>query len=404
MVQVRLKVKTLTAVVAIALWLCLAAHAASKYRVLHSFTGSDGSGPYGGVTLDQKGDLYGTTAGGGVCGTVFRLKSQTSGRWEETVLYQFGSGHDPCDPWSSIIFDDAHNLYATTVGGGAYYSGTVFELTRGSDGWMDSVLYSFGAHSNDAYAPSAGLVMDNVGNLYGTGHAVFELQPDSGGWSEKVLHHFCSWSNCRDGDGPFAGLILDASGNLYGTTEDGGGNCGSCGVVFELDSVSGGTWREHVLHAFDNNGKDGYTPGNGALITDAKGNLYGTTEVGVAGEWGTVFRLTRGTDDLWREAILYNFKNGPSGGFPAAGVVMDKAGNLYGTTDSGGTTSCDCGVVYKLAPGKNGKWTYAVLHAFSGIDGAIPAGNLTLDDKGNLYGGTVLGGSTGNGVIFELTP
>jgi uncharacterized repeat protein (TIGR03803 family) len=244
--------------------------------------------------------------------------------------------------------------------------------------------------------------MDNAGNLYGTGHAVFELLPGSDGWGEEVLHHFCSWSNCRDGDGPFAGLILDGSGNLFGTTEDGGGNCGACGVVFELTPTSGGGWKETVLHAFDNNGKDGYTPGDGALLMDGSGNLYGTTEVGGCCG-GTVFKMTPGSKGHWTETILYNFKPGASGWFPTAGVVMDKAGNLYGTTDDGGTSSCDCGLVYKLAPA-NGKWTYTVLHRFSGADGAVPAGNLTLDDKGNLYGGTVLGGGTGNGVIFELTP
>jgi len=302
-----------------------------------------------------------------------------------------------------VILDGAGNLYGTAPYGGVHDGGDVFELRPSQTGWTETILYSFGAHSNDAYAPSAGLVMDNMGDLYGTGHAVFELMPDSGGWSEKVLHRFCSWSNCRDGDGPFAGLILDASGNLYGTTEDGGGKCGSCGVVFELTPTTGGRWEERVLHAFDDNGKDGVTPGGGALTMDGSGNLYGTTETGGCCG-GTVYKLTPNPDGRWKETILHNFKPGTGGSFPVAGVVMDKAGNLYGTTVDGGSASCDCGVVYKLSPGAKGKWTYSVLHRFNNIDGAVPAGNLTLDDKGNLYGGTVLGGTTADGVIFELTP
>jgi uncharacterized repeat protein (TIGR03803 family) len=376
-----------------------------KYKVLHTFTGSDGAGPYGGVTLDQKGNLYGTTAGGGACGTVFRLKSQTNGRWKETVLYQFGSSHDPCDPWSSVIVDEQQNIYATTVGGGAYYYGTVFELTRGSHGWTDSVLYSFGTQSGDGGEPKGGLVRDMSGNLYGTapngGSTAFQLTPDSDGWSETVLHRF----GVKKGDGaaPYAGLILDSAGNLYGTTSGGGIGCGSegCGTVYEIEHTGSG-WKEHVLHAFDNNGKDGYTPGGGALVMDGSGNLYGTTETGGCCG-GTVFKLTPDSPGRWKETILYNFKPGANGWFPGAGVVMDKAGNLYGTTDDGGT-SCSCGVVYKLAPGNNGKWAYTVLHRFRGFDGAIPTGNLILDDKGNLYGGTVLGGPLNDGVVFELTP
>jgi uncharacterized repeat protein (TIGR03803 family) len=178
------------------------------------------------------------------------------------------------------------------------------------------------------------------------------------------------------------------------------------GTVFEVQRSSSG-WKEQALHNFPAFAHDGQVPGGGALALDSSSNLYGTTiqggrnicsDVGC----GTIFRLTQGTDGKWKETILYNFKPGAARSFPG-GVVIDKAGNLYGMAGNGGG-SCDCGVVYKLAPGSNGKWTYTVLHRFSGADGAVPAGNLTLDDKGNLYGGTVLGGGTNNGVIFELTP
>jgi len=384
---------------------------APKYTVLHYFTGADGYGPYGGVTLDQKGNLYGTTAGGGTgecglytCGTVFKLTPHQNGNWTETVVHSFlGGKGDGSDPWSSLIFDKAGHLYGTTVGGGTQFAGVVFEMTPGRAGWTEHILYAFGAHSNDAYAPSAGPVMDNAGDLYGTGHAAFELIRGPGVWSERVLHHFCSWPDCRDGGGPFAGLILDASGNLYGTTAGGGAGCDGegCGTVYELTPSAGGGWKERVLHDFDNNGKDGVTPGNGALMMDSWQSLWHNGERRLLG--GTVFKLIPGTDGHWKESILHDFKPGASGSFPTAGVVMDKAGNLYGTTVDGGT-SCSCGVIYKLAPGSSGKWTYTVLHAFSGGDGAIPAGNLILDDKGNLYGGTVLGGGDNDGVIFQLIP
>jgi uncharacterized repeat protein (TIGR03803 family) len=269
--------------------------------------------------------------------------------------------------------------------------------------------------------------MDAAGNLYGTAAVAFELSPGFGDWTETVLHQF--GVKRGDGAGPYAGLLLDAAGNLYGTTEGGGNQCGSsgCGTVYELTRDQRGEWMEIVLHRFDNNGTDGVGPGSGALFMDGSGSLYGTTTGGGVnacggfaeylngrlaehapsadiGNCGTIFKLTKGGKGIWKEAILYNFKSGSSGHLPFAGVVMDKSGNLYGTTDGGGNSS-GCGVIYKLAPQPKGKWKYTVLYTFSGgSDGCIPAGNLVFDKKGNLYGGTVLGGTTGNGVIFELTP
>jgi uncharacterized repeat protein (TIGR03803 family) len=303
-----------------------------------------------------------------------------------------------------VTFDPAGNLYGTTVGGGTHNRGTAFELMPTGGVWEETVTYNFCALQNcdDGGSPTDGLIMDQAGNLYGTAYVAFELSPASGGWQVTVLHDF---TGQRDGAGADSGLIFDASGNLYGVTEAGGVH--KAGTVFEVRQTPSG-WKEHVLHDFPAFAQDGQVPGRGALVFGTSPNLYGTTGQGGANTCsevgcGTIFRLTHGSNGRWRETILYNFKPGASGSFPGAGVVMDKAGNLYGTTGGGGT-SCGCGVVYKLTPGRKGKWTYTVLHAFSGIDGAIPAANLTLDDKGSLYGGTVLGGTTGNGVIFELTP
>jgi len=418
-VYCRASVSRVLTVISLALGFCVTAESAPKYKVLHSFTGTDGSGPYGGVAFGLRGELYGTTVGGGVgkcglynCGVVFQLAPHGNGKWTETVLYSFqGGSGDGSDPQGGVSFDAAGSLYGTTYGGGTFNYGTAFELMPISGGWQESALYSFGTQNGDGGQPTSGLVVGQSGNLYGTaqnggsydGGTVFELTPGSGGWNEAVIYEF----GAKKGDGvrPYASLIQDTGGNFYGATLGGGNQCGSssCGTVFELTPLAGGGWKETVLHRFNNNGTDGITPGSGALFMDGSGSLYGTTESGGCCG-GVVYKLTPRSGGRWKETILYDFKMGASGWLPGAGVVMDKSGNLYGTTDGGGNSS-GCGVIYKLAPQPKGKWKYTVLYTFSGgNDGCIPAGNLVLDKKGNLYGGTVLGGTTGNGVIFELTP
>jgi uncharacterized repeat protein (TIGR03803 family) len=398
-------------VVLLTLLFATTAFAGPKYEVLHAFgKGKDGGGVWGSVALDNKGNLYGTTSGGGAqgYGTVFRLTPHANGQWTETVLHSFGK-NDPggCVPYGGPILDSVGNVYGTTVMCGLHHAGVAFELTRQTDGWKETVLHNFCFQSGckDGSGPRAGLSWSSSSNLYGTAFNVFELSHSTGGWKEKVLYTFCSRSNCRDGADPYAGVIFEEAGGLYGTTRDGGTGCAGqgCGVVYEVQHTTSG-WKEKVLHYFDNNGKDGYTPGFGALIMDGSGSLYGTTEVGGPGGSGTVFTLTPGSDGKWRETILRGFKQGADGDHVSAGVVMDKAGRLYGTTIGGGDPNCDCGVVYKLAPGSKGKWTYTVLHRFAGYDGAQPDANLILDDKGNLYGTTATGGADGAGVVFEVTP
>ena len=397
-------------VISLALLLTSGTWAAPKYKVLHAFgAGNDGAGLFSGLLLDKRGNIYGTTIAGGPKengGTVFKLSTQASGKWAEAVLYNFCSLPECADgggPWGGLTFDPEGNLYGTTEsGGGAYKYGTVFELMPGTSGWKETVLHRFGF---DKYGccPQASLAMDPAGDLFGTANAAFALSPTGHGWKETLLHDFTGENG--DGFGPYAGVILDAAGNVYGTTEKGGNTrCGGgCGTVYELKPISGGGWKEHILHSFGAIG-DGAIPGVGALILDSAGSLYGTTGGGGATGFGIVFKLAPGSDSPWKETILYNFKGGADGIQPSAGVVMDKAGNLYGTTSAGGTASCGCGVVYKLAPGSNGKWTYTVLHRFTGFDGAGPNANLILDSKGNLYGTTTTGGAGGYGVAFEITP
>jgi uncharacterized repeat protein (TIGR03803 family) len=408
MVRALLKRKLIrsAAAISIVLGLCALAHAAPKYKVLHSFVGSDGSGPYTGVILGQDGNLYGTTVGGGTghcgryaCGTVFRLTPHANGGWTESVLHSFeNDGPDGADPYGSLIFDAAGNLYGTTTSGGAHHYGSAFEMVRTPSGWDESVIYSFPLPGGEC-CPEAGLVMDDAGNLYGTAGAVFELSTASGGWKGKVLHRFTAHD---DGSRP-SGLILGASGNLYGTTSAGGVH--GAGTVFELQKIAG-EWKEQRLHNFPAFPKDGQEP-SGGVIFDGKGDLYSTTALGGGTGCtlgcGSVYKLTPEAGGHWQETLLHTFGNGQNGSAPDGGVVLDKAGNLYGATAYGGN-GCGCGVIYKLRKQPSGRFKYTVLHTFTGQDGAVPAGGLILDDKGNLYGGTVLGGTTGNGVIFELTP
>ena len=389
---------------------CPSARAAPQYRVLHNFTGgADGNGNSG-VSLDQRGNLYGLSLEGGTgscgdgCGLVFQLVPHANGKWTQTVLYDFQPGADGEYPSGTLAFDGLGNLYGTTQAGGVHDGGTVFELTSGTGGWTEAALYSFCDVQGCVHTPQSGVIMDSAGNLYGTGwEAAFEVSPASGRWKETTLHRF----GVREGDGalPYAGLVLDASGNLYGTTQYGGNQCGSstCGTVYELTPESGAKWKETVLHRFRNSKGDGAWPGAGALLMGGQGNLYGTTtNGGCCG--GVVYELTPQPDGRWKETILYDFLGGAEGWAPDAGVVMDKASNLYGTTDGGGNAS-GCGVLYKLAPTSKGKWKYTVLHTFgSGYDGCLPSGNLAIDSNGNLYGGTIFGGKYGNGVVFELTP
>jgi uncharacterized repeat protein (TIGR03803 family) len=214
--------------------------------------------------------------------------------------------------------------------------------------------------------------------------------------TEKILYSF---TGTMDGDGPNAAVIFDAAGNLYGTTEEGGTT--ASGVVFRLTPNSDGTWSESVLYSFAGE-TDGYAPA-GSLIFDGAGNLYGTTYGGGSEGGGTVFKLSPTVSGPWTKTILLNF-TGPNGSAPQANLIFDAAGNLYGTTENGG--SLEGGTVFELIPGTGGTWTQNILFNFpitSGRNQASPAAQLTFDSSGNLYS-TALYGGTGKGNVFELSP
>jgi len=391
------------------------ATAAPQFKILHTFgEGMDAGGLWSGLIFDDKGNLFGASAGGGVnrYGTVYELKPQPDGTWKEKILHSFGfDDPDGFEPYDGVIRDKSGNLYATTsMGGAGGDRGTIFELSPSPGGWTLNVLYDFcipPCSGAPGAAPNAGLFQDGSGNLYGVGAGVFELSSGENGWTETNLHDFCT-GNCYDGHVPGAGLISDAKGTLYGTTEFGGKH--NKGTVYLVKQKRDGTWTEHVLHHFGGSQSDGVEPGIGRLAMDNAGNLYGTTAQGgkhrcgggVFG-CGTVFRLSLQPDGHWKQTILHNFKPGSEGNSPGAGVVLDAQGDLYGTAGQGGGP-CRCGVVYKLSPNPDGSWAYTLLHTFNGDDGALPDANLIMDDQGNLYGTASQGGPGTAGVAFEITP
>jgi len=406
-----------TALIVIALALGNVAWGGSKYRMLYSFSGgNDGGGVYAGVALDDKGNLYGTTSGGGAYGegTVFQVAPGTGGKWIEHVLYNFCAKSRCTDgalPVSGVILDAAGNLFGT-AGGGVSNSGVTFELRQdlaSPNGWRFRLIYNGGS--------DVGLVLDKVGNLYGVlgageygEGAISELSPGSHGWTETFLYSFCPKFPCANGVIAAAGLVWDRAGNLYGTTQFGGnfppqcpGSAG-CGVAYQLESLGGGKWKYRVLHRFAAFPNDGQLPYAGVTL-DSKGNVYGTTLYSGTSS-GTVFELSPQQDGSWKETILYDFPNSEkNGGAPAGGVTFDNLGNLYGTASAGGDPNCNCGVVFKMTPQANAKWKYSVLHRFKGTDGVGPGYNLIFDKNyKHLYGTTVEGGSGGYGVVYEITP
>ncbi len=322
-----------------------------------------------------------------------------------TVLHSFTGGADGDLPSAGVTLDRAGNLYGTTEYGGTGSAGAVYKLAHLGSGWVVYPVYEFpGAPWQDGAYPLAGVVFGPDGSLYGTNSAagqygsgtVFNLRPPLSTcrssfcpWTATVLYSFTGHA---DGSSPgYGDLAFDPAGNIYGTTTAGGlQSCGggSCGVVFRLAHSNGG-WTESPIYSFTG-GNDGYEPYSGVIFDNA-GNLYGTAFEGGANSTGTVYELTL-SGAGWRETTLSSFSGEP--GYPFGGVVLDQQGNLYGTTIVGGTA-------FELQPG-DGSWTYNLLHTFTGYAG--PAGSLTRDAAGNLYGTSEADGLYQEGTVFKLTP
>jgi uncharacterized repeat protein (TIGR03803 family) len=377
------------------------------FQVLHTFSGGDGQLPYAGLTMDAAGRLYGNTCGNytSTHGTVFKLTPSGSS-WVLTTLYTFSGGSDGACPQSRVIFGPEGRLYGTTTAGGdkCQICGTVFSLRppltvckTALCPWTETILYAFSGY--DGVEPMGDLNFDGAGNLYGTAYEggmggrgnVYELTPTGGGWTENVIFDFPEYGALGN---PSAGVMFDKAGNLYGTAES------DYGGVFEL-TPSGGGWLYSEIYTL-HGGIEGSNPRAGVIFDNA-GNIYSaTTRYGVGGG-GTIFGLTP-SDIGWVFSGLYSFV-GTSG--PLGNLFMDAAGNFYGTTFADGAYGL--GSVFKLSPGPSGWTYTSLHDFTGGDDGANPVSNVLFDAAGNLYGTASAGGNKGPcfngcGVVWEIMP
>jgi len=309
-----------------------------------------------------------------------------------SVVYNFTGGSDGGVPLAGLVMDTAGNLYGTTSVGGSAGGGTVFKINTSG---QEQALYNFTGGA-DGGNPQAGLLIDSSGNLYGTTYSggtsgqgtVFELSATG---QETVLHSFAGGA---DGANPIAGLAGNPASVLYGTTYYGGAY--SAGTVF---AVAKG--KEKVLYSFGASG-DGANPVAGVTVAP-KGTLYGTTSAGGSANEGTVFALTP-LKTGWKESVLYNFLLQNDGGVPYAGVMLDKAGHLYGAATTGGAGGDNGGgTVFEMTHSASG-WSFTVINELAGYGLSGTERNMMMDSSGNIWATTHCDGDESEGTIYELSP
>ena len=410
--------------------------------VLWTFSGStDGNTPLSGIIRDAGGSLYGTTRSGGYHpyypGVIYQLIPNGSNS-TEILLHEF-SGTDGYWPYAALVFDSKGNLYGTTSGGGNTWNGgvsgpcngwgcgTVFELNKAS-GWTEYVLYNF-QDGADGGVPRGPVTFDPHGNLYGTTHeggnvsctigapygcgTIFKLTPSGNNWIKITIHAFSG----TDGAFPASRLAIDAHGNLFGTALGGTGtSCSTdgCGVIFKL-SGHGSSWTETVIHDFTGGSDGGMIPTQSqtGLLADTKGNLYGATSAGGKYGDGLVYELTH-TGSTWREKVLFNFSSTTAAKNPTGELSFDAHGDLFGSagggsdTCPGGRHNAPCGTVYELSPTIKGLWKETDLYSFADNGGGFnPNGGLAINAAGDIFGttqSTDVGNLSCCGVVFELAP
>jgi len=321
------------------------------------------------------------------------------------VIYSFAGGADGEYTDTDLVIDSAGNLYGTSVLGGDFGGGTVFQLTPSGDSWIHTVLYSFSGGA-DGGEPYKGVTLDAEGNLYGTAvtggsgsceggcGVVYKLTNSGETWTQTVIHAFTGGD---DGSGPGARVALDAQGNVYGMTPTGGAF--GLGTIYQLHPGANGNYTFKVIHSFTG-GTDGSSGSAGKMVL-RNGHLYGAATTGGAFGSGTVFELSPTQVGEWDFKTLYSFRGQPDGVFPYGALLFDRSGNIFGTTYYGGVNGI--GAVYQLAPRPTGEWRERVLYSFAADgDGNSPISHLNFDSVGNLYGTTSEGG-LGSGTIFKLT-
>ena len=398
------------------LFVLVAAAGAQTYSILTSFDGTNGSSVAATPLIDGSGNVFGTTTYGGSsgCGVVYELVNNGGGRYTNTTLYTFTCGDDGGYPYGGVVMDSAGNLYGTAGEFGAYDAGVAFELVnKGCGSYRFEVIHTF---SNSKGNGPIGDLVRFKGSLYGVtvgggggiggcGYGqgkncgiVYRLTKSGGKWAETVLHIF---NFQEDGYTPQAGVSLDSGGNIYGTTFFGGSF--GLGTVFKLSPQGGsfdapessGNYKETILYSFHGE-VDGCHIVSGVVL-DSAGNLYGTAPRCAAYNDGTVYQLQR-SGSKYTTRIIFSFDNtNGSDPFDQSGhLALDSAGDIYGTTEYG--PGSGLGTVFKLAAGS---FLYTDLHDFHdhGTDGYYALGGVSLDSLGNLYGTTFQGGSSGDGTV-----
>jgi len=386
--------------------LSLVTASATTTDVIFSFEEEEGEYADTDLETDSAGNIYGTTVLGGEfgSGTIFQLTPTPNG-WQHTVLYSFTGGVDGGEPYKGVTIDWRGNLYGTAVTGGSGSCeggcGVVYKLSKSRGTWSQTVIHAF-TGGDDGSGPGARVTVDRGGNVYGmtpTGGTygvgtIYKIRPHAGSWDFQVIHTFTGGADGATGS---AGRMLLQLGRLYGAATV-GGLYGS-GVVFALTPTAVGEWDFRVLYSFHGQ-PDGSFP-YGALLR-ASGKIYGTTYYGGENGIGVVYELSPRRVGEWDGRVIYSFQTGSDGNSPISNLVRDPVGNLYGTTSEGGSGS---GTIFKLTPIGGGQWTESVVHAFEGPpDGGFSYNGMVVDRFGNFYGATVHGGTEDDGSVYKFTP
>ena len=386
----------------------LTAATATTTNVIFSCEEDEGEYADTDLETDSVGNIYGTTVLGGDFGggTVFQL-SPTPNGWVHTVLYSFTGGADGGEPYKGVTLDRDDNLYGTAVTGGSGSCeggcGVIYKLTNIKGTWTQKVIHAF-TGGDDGSGPGSRVTVDRAGKIYG-------MTPTGGANGLGTIYKIGplssgastfkvihAFTGGADGSSGSAGRMILRDGHLYGAATTGGSN--GSGVVFELTPRALGGWDFRTIYTFQGQ-PDGIFP-YGALLFDGSGNIYGTTYYGGANGIGAVYKLSPQPVGEWTEEVIYSFQQGTDGNSPISNLVFDKAGNLYGTTSEGGLGR---GVIFKLSPVGAGKWTETVVHAFEGPpDGGFAYNGMVVDAFGNFYGATVHGGENDDGSVYNFTP
>ncbi|MBA3915941.1 MAG: hypothetical protein H0X25_19235 [Acidobacteriales bacterium] len=384
---------------------------AQTRQILHAFYSTDGNDLQSQLVMDPAGNLYGTAPDGGAYGygTVFMLSPSAGGTYKLTLLHSFGAfENDGQNPYGGLAFDSAGNLYGTTyLGGypyGGYRLGTVYQLLPSGGKWIYKLLWSFNITSHDGLESKGTPIVDAAGNIYGrtllggttNDGAIFELSPQANGSWQE--NRLFNFENTWD---KYAyDLALAADGTFYGTT----GSVNGTGSIFHLAPSGEGGWTETILAEFGPVGSfDPACPCGTTL--DAAGNLFGTSQGGGTAGAGTLYELPHSGDGSWGPLVVIHSFGGPfDGQYPLGRPVFDASGNIYGTTVYGSRPSGG-GILYRFSPTSEGGWMGSILHDFGGgNDGKSPEASPTVDSAGNIYGTTSLGGIYNGGTVWRITP